>query len=147
MAVLLPGLDRHARSDAVIVSICLILFLVNTIVVKPHLATSGLIPLIVRGYLNDVLAGLAFAAYTNILFGLVKPVYRMRRLRVIAPYILCCGLFWELAAPLFIKPSTADLLDVVAYVVGALAYWSILVLQMRAERRRHAARGQSRSMP
>lgn len=80
---------------------------------------------LVQCHLNDFLGGAAFLAYTNLLFDLVRPDMRIRRLATSLVYLFFCGLFWEYAAPLFIKASTADPLDLVAYLAGAFVYWLV----------------------
>lgn len=111
----------------------LALYVVNNLLLKP-LASTGLLGAFVRGHLNDVLAGLAFMAYTNLLFDLVRPERRLARLWVMLAYMLCCGLFWEGVAPTLLKPSVSDPWDVVSYLAGAALYWAVGALRDRCGR-------------
>ena len=112
------------------------LFALNRYLAIPAAQGTAWQPLL-TAHLNDLLAGCAFMGYTNLLFDLVRPGCRLSRLTAVLLYMLCCGLFWELAAPLLIKPSVPDGWDVVAYCLGALGYW---LLMRAAERRRPKTR-------
>ncbi|MEY8562640.1 hypothetical protein AALA21_06235 [Eggerthellaceae bacterium 3-80] len=70
----------------------------------------------------DALGGCAFMAYTNLLLNLVKPDVCLKRPISVFIYMLFCGIFWEAIAPLFVPNSTGDVLDVVAYLIGAFCY-------------------------
>ena len=61
-------------------------------------------------------------AYSNLLLDLVKPDMRFKRVVSTLAYMLFCGVFWEAIAPSFVPNSTGDVLDVVAYLVGACCY-------------------------
>lgn len=99
------------------------LYAANNALVKP-LRLPGLLGVFFGGHFNDVVAGFAFLAYTNILFDLVKPSLRIKHFCITGLYALCCGLFWEVVAPALFKPSTSDPWDLLCYVVGALVYWA-----------------------
>lgn len=64
-------------------------------------------------------------AYTNILIDVIKPEVRFTRLKACLIFIFLCGLFWELAAPLFVEGSVGDPLDLLAYLIGAFVYWAL----------------------
>ncbi len=112
--------------DLAVLAFCFVGFYGNEYGLKPLAAAAfpdSLATYLVQCHLNDFLGGAAFLAYTNLLLDLVRPDMRIRRLATSLVYLLLCGLFWEYAAPLFIKASTADPLDLVAYMTGAAAYW------------------------
>lgn len=128
--------------DIAVQLVCFCLFELNNLVLK------GLIPLgpdpetqlsilsiataIIHNHFNDFLGGCAFLAYTNMLLDLVNPQVRLRRLAPCIIYIFFCGLFWEFVAPQIIKPSTTDLVDIVAYVLGGTTYWLAAKLTVNA---------------
>lgn len=76
------------------------------------------------GYLNDLVAPIAFFSLVNISFAMSK-----RCLISIVPLLILCSiasLAWELD-PFAIRPgSTADWLDVVCYFIGTFCYWLIV---------------------
>ncbi len=112
--------------DLAVLAFCLVGFYSNEYGLKPFAVVTfpdSLATYLVQCHLNDFLGGAAFLAYTNLLLDLVRPDMRIRRLATSLVYLLLCGLFWEYAAPLFIKASTADPLDLVAYMTGAATYW------------------------
>lgn len=114
--------------DVAVLAFCLTGFYGNEYALKPFVAAAfsgSMGAYLVQCHLNDFVGGLAFLAYTNLLLDLVRPDMRIRRLATSIAYLFLCGLFWEYAAPLFIKASTADPLDLAAYVLGAVAYWLI----------------------
>ena len=83
----------------------------------------------VHGYLNDILAGIWLPALINAL----ASVLRVRLALVKDPativlIVVTAGLFWELAAPLFVIGSTQDPMDILAYVTGAILYIGIVRL-------------------
>ncbi len=111
------------RRDLTILAVGFVLYTLNNLLLKP-LTLPPLASWLVRGHLNDALCGLAFMAYTNCLFDVVRPAARVRSPWVAAAYMFGCGLFWEFVAPL-VKPSTSDWADVASYVIGALLYWLV----------------------
>ena len=112
--------------DLVVLAFCFAGFYGNEHGLKPFAVAAfpgSPATYLVQCHLNDFLGGAAFLAYTNLLLDLVRPDMRIRRLTTSLVYLFFCGLFWEYAAPLFIKASTADPLDLVAYMTGAATYW------------------------
>lgn len=118
-------------SDLVLLLTGFALFFLNDLVLKALLSETA-VGWLFKNHFNDVLAGLAFLAYTNVLISLFRPKWRFVRLAIIVPYIFACGLFWEYAAPLFVNDSVGDPWDLLAYVVGGLAYWAANMLATRA---------------
>lgn len=156
MHLLVLRLKRHGAFDACLFMGALVLFAVNEHLVKPAVlgaapASESLaegasavgfsyVELIILGYFNDFLGGLAFMAYTNLLISLVQPRYRIRNPLIGIAYIFCCGLFWEYAAPLFVSDSVSDPWDVLAYCLGAVLYWAIVGVKKITCRRAESAR-------
>ncbi|MEC4183914.1 hypothetical protein VJ918_03740 [Adlercreutzia sp. R21] len=112
--------------DLAVLAFCFVGFCGNEYALKPFAAAvfpDSPVAYLVQCHLNDFLGGAAFLAYTNMLLDLVRPDMRIRRLTTSVVYLFLCGIFWEYAAPLFVKASTADPLDLLAYMTGAAAYW------------------------
>lgn len=123
--------DRALVIDAAVLGAALVLFCLNNQVIKEAAAGTPVGDFF-KNYFNDVLGGIAFLAYTNIVIGLARPAVRLRRLVPIAVYLFLCGLFWEYAAPLFVAGSVSDPWDVACYVVGGVGYGAVLrVCRMR----------------
>lgn len=128
-----------ALMDAVILLVTAILFYANEHLITPAISysTSGTIwYYLITSHANDLLGGIAFMAYTNLLFSLVRPELRFKKLTSIAIYIFFCGLFWEYVAPLFVPNSISDPLDILTYLIGAILYWVILLVT-KSKRKEH----------
>ena len=140
MDFLLLRLKRYGAFDACLLIGALVLFAINEHAIKPVVSGAELAAgysfakLLLLGYFNDFLGGVAFLAYTNLLLALVRPRWMIRRLPVAVVYIFLCGLFWEYVAPLVVPDSVSDPWDVFAYCVGAVAYWGILLGFRHAKR-------------
>lgn len=78
-------------------------------------------------YANDIFAGLAIVAWLDLLlrWGKLPPV---RSWRAVVPFLLLCGLVWEVLAPLWKAGAVFDPWDLLAYQVGGLLW---LLLQRR----------------
>lgn len=142
-------LDGRGRFDALVLVGALALFALNEHAVKPAIegaplcADAGLtiVELVIRGYFNDFLGGLAFLAYANLLMAFVRPRCRIRRLSVTLAFIAACGLFWEYVAPLFVPGSVSDPWDVLAYCLGGATYWAAQILWTCAREKSNAIHG------
>lgn len=120
----------YALMDAVILLVAAILFYANEFLITPAISYSAgetILHYLITSHANDLLGGIAFMAYTNLLLSLVRPELRFKKLTSIAIYIFFCGLFWEYVAPLFVANSISDPLDILAYLAGATLYWICLL--------------------
>ncbi|MCH4181160.1 MAG: hypothetical protein PHR15_01360 [Atopobiaceae bacterium] len=99
-------------------------YLANNVVLKAALAGTAA-GWLMSGHANDYLAGVAFLAYTNLLFDAVRPSHRIVRPLTCGAYILGCGLVWEYVVPLLIAHSISDPWDLLAYLLGGMTYWLI----------------------
>ncbi len=71
-------------------------------------------------YANDIWAGLAMAAWLDLLLGLGRlPALRWRH---VVPYLLACGFVWECLAPLWKAGAVFDPWDFLAYQAGGLLW-------------------------
>lgn len=121
--------------DAALLICCAALFYANSLVVIKWLAEmfpGSIAAYVAQCHLNDLLGGLAFMCYANILIGLVKPEVRFKTLKATIIFMALCGIFWEYAAALFIVASTSDPLDILAYVLGATLYWCLAIAFARS---------------
>lgn len=114
--------------DVGVLVLCALLFLLNDRLLLPSvssLVNENIVVYLLACHGNDLLGGCAFLAYTNILIDAIKPEVRFTRLKACLIFIFLCGLFWELAAPLFVEGSVGDPLDLLAYFIGAFVYWAL----------------------
>lgn len=121
--------------DAALLICCAALFYANSLVVIKWLAEmfpESIAAYVAQCHLNDLLGGLAFMCYANILISLVKPEVRFKTLKATIIFMTLCGIFWEYVAPLFIVASTSDPFDILAYVLGATLYWYLSTTFARA---------------
>lgn len=82
-------------------------------------------------YLNDILCGVLFPAYCNVL--LERKYKCFKSLLVIEIILFLCGIFWEGIAPLFISYSVGDPIDIIAYMIGGFVYWSINKIHVKKD--------------
>lgn len=133
VSVCLLRLRTYGRTDALILAASLGVYALNEFIAKPLLlgcAAGGeagpsaisAIALLLKNHFNDFLGGVAFLAYVNLLFALVKPGRMITRAAPALALIFCCALFWECAAPLFVPDSVGDPLDLLAYLLGGTLY-------------------------
>ena len=105
--------------------LCIVVFILyyaNNWFFKGH--TSGLLHLLLVCHFNDLLGGIVFVAYANVLLNTRHSM--MTKLWHIVLFCLVAGLFWEFVAPFIRKNSTSDWIDVGCYVLGGFLYWVIL---------------------
>lgn len=74
-----------------------------------------------RCYANDLWAGAAILAWTDLLLGWGR-LPRLNRLRQTVPLLLACGLIWEVLAPLWKPGAVFDPWDFLAYQLGGLCW-------------------------
>jgi uncharacterized membrane protein len=74
---------------------------------------------IFRNHFNDLLAMPLLLSYSSIL------IKKKLTYPFIISMIIICSFVWEFVTPIFKTNSTADWLDVVAYVVGSLL-WAVM---------------------
>ncbi len=72
-------------------------------------------------YANDIFAGVAIVAWTDLLLRLGK-LPPVRSWRHTVPLLLACGLVWEVLAPLWKAGAVFDPWDFLAYQAGGLLW-------------------------
>ncbi len=108
-------------------SICLIglLYLFNHFYLK-EVTTN----LFIHGYLNDVMAGWFMVAWIQILISLSKYKHSVliNKWFIQLLIVALASLYWEFVAPLYVTGNVSDILDLVAYLAGAVCYSSVLYI-------------------
>ena len=93
---------------------------------------NDFVDIILKNHFNDFSAGVLMCSYTHVILCLAKDkkyAEYFERFNYLMLFILGCGVFWEYT-PAFIKDNAvADILDIVAYVIGAITYWVIITLK------------------
>lgn len=77
-----------------------------------------------RCYFNDLICPLVFLPIVNIILAFEK--YKVSRFVHLLSVGFTAGLFWEYVAPLFVKDSVSDPIDLCCYVLGTIFYWMAL---------------------
>lgn len=113
---------RLMTPDWAVPAAALAFYLLNRLLLKE--ATQGWLNYFLCCYANDIFAGAAILAWFNLLLTAtgLRPV---RRLRLALPFLLLCGLVWELAAPIWHPSAVFDPWDLAAYQLGGLMYMLI----------------------
>ena len=86
--------------------------------------TAGFVRWFLVCYANDLFAGLAMVAWTDLLldWGRLPPI---RSWQQTVPLLLVCGLVWEVLAPLWKTGAVFDPWDFAAYQAGGVL-WLLL---------------------
>lgn len=77
-----------------------------------------------KSYFNDIMGGIVFGSALRIVFR-----YWFKREITLLPYImliLFAGIYWEYIAPLYLKYSVCDVVDIVAYLCGGFILQIVL---------------------
>lgn len=103
--------------------LALLVYSINRFVLK--LLELPLFDYILKNHFNDFLGGFIFCCYVNIL------MYYNRKKMITNFWLIiismfCVSISWEFVFPLFLKYSTSDWLDVLAYMLGTLFYYVLL---------------------
>lgn len=76
---------------------------------------------LLSSYLNDVMAPVAIFSICNIIYACQGR--QLTSLPTMLMTTLVWAFVWEVVGPMVREQSVADLFDVVAYIMGTLAYW------------------------
>ena len=106
--------------DGALCALSGLFYLVNRFLLSPALAGTAA-GWFLSCYANDVFAGLAICAWTDLLlrWGRLAP---LRPWRQTVPLLLFCGLVWEVLAPLWKAEAVFDPWDFLAYQAGGLLW-------------------------
>ena len=83
--------------------------------------TEGWLAYVLNCYYNDILAGVAILAWTNLAmvhWGGREPLSRRQNVLM----LLACGVAWECLAPLWKAGAVFDPIDFLAYQLGGALY-------------------------
>ena len=114
------------KFDITLLCCCSVLYVVNVLLIRP----GGSVFFV--SYFNDVCCGVWFVSYSNIWLGRIGR--RITKLKWIFPYIMACGCGWEYLGPIINSAQVSDMLDIVAYLIGALVYWLLEQCRRRISR-------------
>lgn len=78
-----------------------------------------------KNHFNDFLGGMLFCCYVNALLFYNKKK-QITNFFFLFSFMFLVSLSWEFIFPLFLKYSTADWLDVIAYMSGTLLYYFLM---------------------
>jgi len=84
-------------------------------------AVGGPLGLFLACWANDIFAGLAMAAWLDFLLGVFR-LPGVRSWKQTVPFLLACGLVWEVLAPMWKSGAVFDPWDFCAYQVGGFCY-------------------------
>lgn len=105
--------------DTLVCLAALAFYLLNRSLFSP--ALGGHMGWFLTCYANDIFAGAAIVAWLDLLLGLAR-LGQVRSWKQVVPFLLFCGLVWEVCAPLFKADAVFDLWDFAAYQAGG-ALW------------------------
>jgi hypothetical protein len=108
-------MSRGARFDLGVCACVAVLYVSNRWL---H-AFDALSAQFARYHLNDLLAGVVFPAYVNLLARAVRGRPLVATVLSAAVLAAVCSVAWELVAPVFLARSTPDVLDAACYFCGA----------------------------
>ena len=107
------GAERTVRLNVRMVILGLLLFGVNEVCLKTIVSWSW-----IHFYFNDLLAGMVFMAYCNLVFLPDDP--RGLGIRRGMVLIAAAGVFWEFITPLYLSRSVTEVNELLAYGIGGL---------------------------
>lgn len=114
-------MDRRTKVDIAVVAAGLGLYAANRFA---GVFDATPLALAARYHLGDLCGGLVFPACVNLFEAAIcaPDKYRFRGPARVYALAALCSLAWEGLAPLVLFRSTADVLDVAAYFLGASVY-------------------------
>lgn len=84
-------------------------------------AVGGPLGLFLACWANDIFAGLAMAAWLDLLPGVFR-LPGVRSWKQTVPFLLACGFAWEVLAPMWKAGAVFDSWDFLAYQIGGFCY-------------------------
>ena len=122
-------LTQSQRRDLSIIGTIFAVYVLNQQV--KNLINVPIIGYFLRNHFNDTMAGFGISAYANLILSFSHFSNATLSLRATMILVTFCSLLWEGIAPRFIPKSTSDILDVFAYLFGALSYWFLVTLKSK----------------
>ena len=116
------------RRDCYILGFSFGLYTINRFLLKDAI-NIPVFSYFLRGHFNDLLAGVSFLAYTNMILANSRySQYRIQRYNDAIWLMIACGITWEYLFVHFRSNSISDFKDIIAYVLGGCIY---ILLQRR----------------
>ena len=117
---------KEVPLNGYVILLAVLLFSLNRFYLIGH--SDGFVKYLLRNHFNDFLCGSFFTAYSNIFLNTKRIM--LTRLSYILLLCFGAGLVWEFITPLFVKNSTSDWLDILCYMLGGTAYWTVMRLNI-----------------
>lgn len=105
--------------DALVCLVSLIFYVLNRAFLSP--ALDGPVGWFLSCYANDLFAGASIVAWLDLLLCLGH-LGRIHSWKQVVPFLLFCGLIWEVCAPLFKPDAVFDPWDFLAYQAGGFLW-------------------------
>ena len=105
--------------DILVCLAALLFYLLNRLLLSP--ALGGAAGWFLACYANDIFAGAAIVAWLDLLLNLAR-LGQVRSWKQVVPFLLLCGLIWEVCAPAFKSGAVFDLWDFAAYQAGGFLW-------------------------
>ncbi len=120
-------MKRFEKKDFIILLLSMTIYVINRFFLS-KIDFNYITETILRYHFNDFLAPIVFMSFINIYidFFRVDKKYKIKRLKVVMCLSIVCCIAWELVAPVILKRSTGDILDCLAYIMGAFLFWIIM---------------------
>lgn len=104
--------------NVVLTALCLVSYALSRLLLR-HRCHNWFL----KNHFSDVLAGILLPAYSNALIAMTPLKTRgFVRPCTILTLVFIAALFWEFVAPLFVRGSTSDPKDIIAYMLGGGLY-------------------------
>lgn len=106
--------------------IAMTIYIINRFILKN--LEIPYISYLLKNHLGDYIGGIVFCIYLNVILftGKRKPI---NKFGIIFTIMLFVSILWEYFFPLFLKYSTSDLLDIIAYMLGTITYYLLFYKQ------------------
>lgn len=109
------------KTDALIIIAVAILYLINQSVKSS--TDIEIVGTFLRCYYNDLICGIAFPAYCNLL--LRTNNRSLDKLWKIVLLLLICGIVWETVPVVLFDHGVSDIFDIFYYIAGGMFYYII----------------------
>lgn len=109
------------KSDLSVIEVVAVLYLINQSV--KNNVNVEFIGSFLRCYFNDIICGIAFPAYCDLLLRTKNK--SLDKLWKIVLLLFICGIAWEIVPVIFFNHGVSDVFDIVCYIVGGMLYYFI----------------------
>ena len=109
------------NDDLSVIAVVSLLYLTNQSV-KNNIDIE-IIGSFLRCYFNDLICGIAFPAYCNLLLRTKNK--SLEKLWKIVLLLVICGTVWETIPVIVFNHGVSDIFDIICYIVGGILYYII----------------------